>query len=163
MSRDPFKNDRKACLLAALEDQHGLCFWCRCVLIVLDDAKSNTGFKSVNHHYATLIAEGAHPETLYIASADHLVPQSMGGWTDRDNIVASCKKCNEDRGDMHNLMRWYVIDATGFEPWRKRVSEQRKLRSRTAKPPTRLTSSLRPKMEAALSNSKVIKLVKKPA
>lgn len=163
MKANPFKDDRKACLLAALEDQHGLCFWCRCVLIVLDDAKSSAGFKSVNHHYATLIAEGKHPETLYIASADHLVPQSMGGWTDRDNIVAACKQCNQDRGDMHNLTRWYVIDVTGFEQWRARVCQERKHRALVQKQATRLTASLRPKMERAITDAKVIKLVRKSA
>ena len=158
-----FKNDRKMCLLAALEDQHGLCFWCRSVLIVLDDAKSLVGFKNVNHHYATLIVEGAHPETLYIASADHLVPQSMGGWTDRDNIVAACKKCNEDRGDMHNLTRWYVIDVTGFEKWRIQFCQEHKRKGAARKQQARLTASMRPAMERALNGAKVVRLIKKSA
>lgn len=154
-------NDRKGCLLAAMEDQGGQCFWCRCTLVILDDAKVRQGFSSAGHDHVTVITDTGHSELLYIASADHLVPQSMGGWTDRDNIVASCKQCNEDRGEMHNKFKWYVIDATGFEQWRIKACQERTRRALTRKSQKRLTASLRPAMEQALGRPKVIKLVKR--
>jgi HNH endonuclease len=161
VSRDPFKDDRKACLLAALETQHGLCFWCRCQLIVLEAKPNKDQYKFVTHYHATLIRETGKSEILYIASADHLVPQCMGGWTDIDNIVAACKLCNEDRGHLHNLHQWYVLDASGFEQWRTRVCAARKHRQAKQKAERRLTTSLRPALEAALSGAKVLKLERK--
>lgn len=160
MISNPFHNDRKRCLVAALGDQGGVCFWCRCTLVVLDDAKVRAGFSSASHNHVTLIAEGK-TELLYIASADHLVPQSMGGWTDRDNIVASCKQCNEDRGEMHNRVKWYVIDATGFEPWRVGAVQERTRKALARKHQRRAATA--PVAEQGLQGSKVIKLVKRIA
>lgn len=161
MSVDPFKNDRKACLVAALKDQGGRCFWCRCTLAVLDDVKNKFRFKCVNHHFATFVDADGHTDTFYIASADHLVPQSMGGWTDRDNIVAACKSCNEDRGQLHNRAFWYVIDVSGFESWRLQVCQERTRRSHTQKAQQRLTRSLKPVLQNALAGAKIIKLERK--
>lgn len=158
MNRDPHKDDRKACLLAALEAQGGRCFWCRCTLVVLDDARNRFRFKCVGHHFATYITPEGQTDILYIASADHLVPQSMGGWTDLDNIVASCKPCNEDRGQLHNRAFWYVVDASGFELWRAAVCQERSRRLRAQKAERRLTASIKPVLESALNNVKVVKL-----
>lgn len=33
-----------------------------------------------------------------VITLDHVIPQSMGGITCWDNIVASCKKCNQNKG-----------------------------------------------------------------
>jgi HNH endonuclease len=156
-----FNNDRKACLVAALQDQGGVCFWCRCTLAVLDDVKSKVAFKCVSHHHATIMNADGESDILYIASADHLVPQSMGGWTDRDNIVASCKQCNEDRGEMHSRLKWYVIDATGFEPWRVRAIEARTRKALARKQQKRAT--VNPTVAQSAQVSRVIKLVKRSA
>lgn len=158
MSRDPFKDDRKACLVAALKDQDGRCFWCRCTLAVLDDVRNKLRFKCVSHHSATIVAADGQTDILYIASADHLVPQSMGGWTDRDNIVASCKPCNEDRGQLHNRAFWYVVDVSGFEAWRNDVCRERGRRLRAQKAKQPLTASMRPTLQNALKGANVIKL-----
>lgn len=34
------------------------------------------------------------------ACIDHLVPQSKGGDNDPSNLLTSCKRCNDQRGDM---------------------------------------------------------------
>lgn len=154
----PYTDDRKACLLAALKDQGGRCFWCRCTIAVLDDVKKKLQFKCVGHHSATVVNTDGQSDVLYIASADHLVPQSMGGWTDRDNIVAACKPCNEDRGQLHNRAFWFVVDASGFEPWRAAVCQERTRRHRVQRAERRLTTSMKPLLENALKGAKVLKL-----
>ncbi|MCF1502934.1 HNH endonuclease [Afifella sp. H1R] len=36
---------------------------------------------------------------LRVATKDHVVPRSMGGGNDRDNLVAACVWCNKYRGN----------------------------------------------------------------
>lgn len=41
------------------------------------------------------------PLDKYTVTIDHFVPKSRGGTDDfHENLVASCKECNQDKGDM---------------------------------------------------------------
>lgn len=44
---------------------------------------------------------------LTSVTIDHVVPKSFLGWGLRDNIVASCARCNTIKGDrpMHDMLR----------------------------------------------------------
>lgn len=53
----------------------------------------------------------AEPVCLHCGSRvrltkDHLIPRSLGGDNDAENIVTSCASCNSSRGN-RDLMRWY--------------------------------------------------------
>lgn len=41
------------------------------------------------------------PITLETSTLDHFVPLASGGMDHRDNSVAACKSCNEDKGNRH--------------------------------------------------------------
>ena len=93
--------------------------------------------------------DGSEVLEFNIASADHVIPQWLGGQTDRANIVAACRACNEDRGQLHNRS-WFVLDATGFDGWLTRTRSKRSRRAANAASRKRLTVSLRPMLERAL-------------
>ena len=38
------------------------------------------------------------PLGMETATIDHVIALSRGGANDRDNLVAACRKCNEDKG-----------------------------------------------------------------
>lgn len=72
-------------LLARMEKQGGVCFYCGCVLTVAlgrDDT----------------------------ATFDHVVPRSKGG-QGPDNLVAACLKCNGAKGDMPASDFIYLVKA----------------------------------------------------
>lgn len=48
------------------------------------------------------------PLDKYGASIDHLIPRAKGGTNDLDNLVLSCKDCNNDKKDMLplNFILW---------------------------------------------------------
>jgi len=48
-----------------------------------------------------------HKKTL-VATGDHLIPKSRGGTGRVGNIVATCKPCNNHRGNMP-LAMWLII------------------------------------------------------
>ena len=56
-------------LRAAVDDQHGRCFWC-----------------------------GRAFSTLVPPTTDHVVPRVKGGPSWRENEVAACRRCNGERG-----------------------------------------------------------------
>lgn len=154
-----FHNDRKACLLAAMKDQKSRCFWCHGPIVIVAALDHSLTFLSVDHYRVSFLTNGG-VTTLGIASADHVIPQFVGGQTDRNNIVAACRACNEDRGQLHNRS-WFILDATGFEDWLIRARRERTRKALKVASTKRLTMSLRPALEAALSGVTVTPLKRK--
>lgn len=78
------KRDRQAHLVRlrhqAYLAQGGRCYWCGEKMFEGDQVPPN------------------HPRAC---SADHLRPQSLGGKTHRENIVAACRQCNSSRHAWH--------------------------------------------------------------
>jgi len=62
--------------------QRGLCYWCGGAM--LTDVPSD------------------HPQFL---TADHLVPLHAGGETKHGNIVAACRKCNNERHPEYHMTK----------------------------------------------------------
>lgn len=52
-----------------------ICFWC-----------------------SNLLNRGDNRECVDYATVDHVIPRSMGGNNDLENLVVSCKKCNTTKG-----------------------------------------------------------------
>lgn len=138
--------ERKSLLLAAMKKQDDLCFWCHYPILCLSEPH-NLNVLTQNPWTLSALIDGERVVFGH-ASADHVIPQWLGGQTTERNIVAACKQCNEDRGQMHNRS-WFVIDATGFESW---LREQRKPKPRVvrSRPPTLFGTSLRPLIAKAL-------------
>lgn len=132
-----------------MKEQRSRCFWCRGQTVIVA-ALGDVTFLSVDHRYVSFLNNGG-TVTLGIASADHVIPQWTGGQTDRVNIVAACRACNEDRGQMHNRS-WFILDATGFDEWLIRARRKRTRKAIAAASRKRLTMSLRPMLEQALTN-----------
>jgi hypothetical protein len=141
-------NPRKSLLLRAMERQDDRCFWCRCSILCLSEPHTLT-ILTQNPWNSSALIDGKRI-VLGHASADHVIPQWLGGQTTERNIVAACKKCNEDRGQMHNRS-WYVIDATGFDAWLKRQREPKKRRGSFNRPRTLFGTSLRPLLMKVLA------------
>jgi 5-methylcytosine-specific restriction endonuclease McrA len=57
------------------DEQLGLCYWCKAPLQLM---------RPRDDDYATL---------------DELLPRSRGGTQRRENVVVSCRPCNQDRAD----------------------------------------------------------------
>lgn len=72
-----------------LQKQKGRCYWCgKCF-----DTKTKRGRKEV--------------------TLDHLLPKSMGGKLNSENLVASCHACNQTRGNqMTNPVTKEKIDIS---------------------------------------------------
>jgi 5-methylcytosine-specific restriction endonuclease McrA len=45
--------------------------------------------------------------TMENGSIDHRIPKSRGGKNTRDNMIASCKKCNHEKADSIGV--WFPI------------------------------------------------------
>lgn len=67
----------KALRLAAYHRQKGRCWWCGEAMVLEPE----------NH--------GGQPDRL--CTAEHLMPSSVGGRTNRSNVVAACRVCNNGR------------------------------------------------------------------
>lgn len=153
----PFHNDRKACLTAAMKDQGSRCFWCRGPIVIVSSLDPDSSLVSMDHYRVSFLL-GGEVVNLGLASADHVIPQWLGGQTDRANIVAACRQCNEDRGQMH-CRSWFILDATGFDDWliRARRERTRKALAKARASARHLTVSLRPMLEAALQSKVTVK------
>lgn len=76
--------------LKAAERQGWRCYWC--------------GVPMKIHEHSDHVSHP--PDTL---TAEHLTPRSKGGRNTKDNIVAACLRCNQDRADN---TQW-TINASG--------------------------------------------------
>jgi hypothetical protein len=72
------------------------CYWCQKDIVMLKSI-SVTSIVDVDHGSITW-QEGNKTVTKYIASVDHKVGLIDGGTNDIDNLVPSCRYCNELRG-----------------------------------------------------------------
>lgn len=62
-----------------------------------------------NHKMALYIPRRDEKPSDFMCTEDHLVPQSMGGSDERENVVAACFLCNNIRGSVHwNDFKWFV-------------------------------------------------------
>jgi 5-methylcytosine-specific restriction endonuclease McrA len=66
--------------IVATREQNGLCWWCGTQMLI--KTREN----------AALFWD--HPR---VCTADHIIPDSQGGRTVRENIVAACRECNNER------------------------------------------------------------------
>lgn len=147
-----FMSDRKSLLLTALENQDGQCFWCRYPIICVSEPHTLTILTQNPWTLSALI--NGERIIFGLASADHVIPQWLGGQTTERNIVAACKACNEDRGQMHNRS-WFIVDVTGFDEWldRQRNKRDKRYKKRSDYRIQRLGTSLRPLILKALSQA----------
>lgn len=51
------------------------------------------------------------PEEPDVVSLDHVIPASLGGSSDRSNLVLSCKKCNNVKNDSILFVDVVTVDA----------------------------------------------------
>lgn len=150
-------NDRKVLLLSALKQQNFRCFWCRYHIDHPDRyKKSQTVLLDPFPQKGFMLTENGRTGVLLrAATADHVIPQWLGGQTKESNIVAACFPCNQDRGFLHQRA-WYVLDTVGFEDWIKRWRAEEVERRRWPKNPklykNRLALNLRPFLEKALND-----------
>lgn len=56
-------------------------------------------------------------------AADHIVPFASGGLTERENMVCSCKRCNQAKGVMDPLKFFKRIEQQDGDKWRREASE----------------------------------------
>lgn len=117
--------------------------------MIVSSLEGDLPLVSVDHYRVAFLLDGS-VVSLGLASADHVIPQWLGGQTDRANIVAACRQCNEDRGQMH-CRSWFILDATGFDEWLIRARRERTRKALAKASAKRLTMSLRPLLEQALS------------
>lgn len=123
--------------------------------MIVSSLDSSLTFLSVDHYRVAFLMDGG-VVSIAIASADHVIPQWVGGQTDRANIVAACRACNEDRGQLHNRS-WFTLDATGFDEWLVRARRERTRKALAKASQKRLSMSLRPVLEAALQSKVTVK------
>jgi 5-methylcytosine-specific restriction endonuclease McrA len=67
----------------------------------LNRAKRRKGWGSsaaVRCYYCKTSFNDRDPQSQYYPTRDHKVPKSMGGAGTRDNIVWSCRGCNQAKG-----------------------------------------------------------------
>ena len=60
-----------------------------------------------------LITSTSDPADPRLATADHLVPRYAGGKTRAGNIVAACRKCNNERNTETNRSKGGVYYTAG--------------------------------------------------
>lgn len=88
---------RRAKLDTLLTETSFRCYWCGCRLVRLSSVHPDQIVVLRHHFVAWKLANGKSTQAL-IASVDHLNPASIGGPNTLDNLVPSCKWCNEERG-----------------------------------------------------------------
>ena len=97
----------------AFARQGGLCHWCGKPMIWKNGENSNEVWD--------------HPD---VCTADHVLWKSRGGLTTRDNIVAACRKCNNNRHAPVSDWPWLnelvkpLLSQQGLGPWPVRKSKQ---------------------------------------
>ncbi len=97
---------------SALKKQGGFCFWCGVQML----------------HFSE-VRDQAHPR---LVTAEHLVPKSAGGQNIKENIVASCFKCNGVRKDnpldvwLHRVK--FRLKQSGNPEWFEVILSELKVR-----------------------------------
>lgn len=86
----------RAYLRLLLLEQDHQCFWCRGWIIAIKDLEQKAFVKG-DHKEAKWIESG-RVLSAAIATVDHVIPLSKGGTSARENLVAACWQCNNDRG-----------------------------------------------------------------
>ncbi len=77
----------------AYKNQNGLCYYCKHPMWKKDPSDFSKKF-----HTSIKLA------SLFQCTGEHLVPHSEGGTMKQNNIVASCKFCNQQRHRRKNIL-----------------------------------------------------------
>jgi len=84
--------------LAARDGWH--CRYCRILLFPSDELQRHLiPAPPFQDYWGRWIQSGELPDTIRMATVDHVVPSSMGGGNGMDNLVLACAKCNASKGD----------------------------------------------------------------
>ena len=66
----------------------------------------------------TCVYCGTHYEQSQL-TLDHVKPRAMGGQDISSNVVAACRRCNQDKGTKNWLT--YMRETFGFQPDREQL------------------------------------------
>lgn len=101
--------------------QNGRCFYC-----------DQPMWLDYPEHFAHLYGMSLRQAAAFRCTAEHLLPQRLGGKTNRKNIVAACFCCNRRRADtpdwvafkVHVLQRvrtgrWHQVLPSISDTWRR--------------------------------------------
>ena len=52
---------------------------------------------------------------------EHIIPRSLGGYTQIDNLVCSCRACNREKGDLTAIDYMLSKDSTSLQRYMHRI------------------------------------------
>jgi hypothetical protein len=102
----------KAKFKELLKSQGYLCYWCQYPIVFPSEIKKKNIIEKTHTHVTYLY--NTVPNQTAIASIEHVLPKWAGGG-DGDNLVATCRECNRDRGEIHHPRN--IENDHSFREW----------------------------------------------
>ena len=97
--KSPSRNHAK---IMAIADRDGLyCRYCCIPLFPSDEIQKHLIPAPFRNSRGQIMNAGKLPDTIRMATVDHVVPLSLGGTDMADNLVLACAKCNASKGNRH--------------------------------------------------------------
>ena len=100
---EPLKSrSRNGTRIKLIAERDGLyCRYCCIPLFPSDELQKHLIPVSLRNLQGQLIEVGKLPDTIRMATIDHVVPMSLGGTDTAVNLVLSCAKCNASKGNRY--------------------------------------------------------------